>query len=265
MRKTILTLIIMSLTVFAMCKTLSIESSVVENVVQIDGSDQEWEGNRVYNAKDDVVFGIQHDDESLYVLFISRDSELECQMLMEGFTLWVNNKGKTKKICGLNIPGMERNKKQNTEKEERNRENNFGDMLMEKIGLKPEFLFLTDKENDNMAYSDDELTGFDFARAQGNRGIVYEFKIPLHKTRDQVYGFDKNDQKKIALGLECKAPERSKLGMGSGDRPDGNMPQGGRQGGDMPQGGGRSGGEMRQGGMSSQKDYNLWVKIEFKE
>ncbi|MDP8209430.1 MAG: hypothetical protein RAO94_05465 [Candidatus Stygibacter australis] len=262
MKKTIFSLIIMSLAVFAMSKTLSIESNVVEQTVLIDGSDQEWEGNRVYNDRDDVIFGIQHDDESLYVLFISRDTDLERQMLMNGFTLWVNDKGKTKKICGLNIPGMESNKRQNREEiKERNRENNFGDMMMEKIEIKPEFLLLKDKENDNVPYSNNELTGFDFARAQGDRGIVYEFMIPLHKADDQLFGFQKKDQKKISLGLECKAPERSEMSMGSGDMPEEDMPRGGG----MRDGGGKRGGGMPGGRMPSQKDYNLWVKIEFSE
>ena len=262
MKKTIFTLIIMSLAVFAMSKTLSIESNATKQAVLIDGSDQEWEGNRVYDDKDDVVFGIQHDDESLYVLFISRDSDLERQMLMNGFTLWVSDKGKTKKICGLNIPGMERNKKQNRDENiERNRENNFSDIMMEKIAIKPEFLFLTDKENDNVPYSNNELTGFDFVRAQGDRGIVYEFKIPLHKADDQLFGFQKNDQKKIAIGLECKAPERDKKDIGPGDMPEGGMPRGGGKRG----GGEKSGGGMPGGMMPSQKDHNLWVKIEFTE
>ena len=262
MKKTILTLIIISLAAFAMSKTLSIESTAVEQIVLIDGSDQEWEGNRVSNDKDDVVFGIQHDDESLYVLFISRDTDLERQMLMNGFTLWVNDKGKTKKICGLNIPGMERNKRQNREENiERNRENNFSDIMLEKIAIKPEFLFLTDKENDNVPYSNNELVGFDFARKNGDRGIVYEFKIPLHKVDNQLFGFQKNEQKKISLDLECKAPERSKMGMGSGDMPEEDMPRGGG----MRDGGGKPGGEMRGGGMPAQKDHNLWVKIEFSE
>ena len=107
-----------------------------------------------------------------------------------------------------------------------------------------------------MACSDDELTGFEYARAKGDGGIVYEFIIPLHKADDQLFGYEKNNQKKIALGLECKAPERDKGGRGSGEVHDGEMPRGGEM---------REGGEMRRGGMSSQKDYNLWVKIEFKE
>jgi len=256
MRKTILTLIIISLAAFAMCKTLSIESSLVAQTVIIDGIHQEWEGNRVYDDKDDVVFGIQHDEENLYVLFISRDTDLERQMLMNGFTLWLDNKGKTKKKYGLNIPGIERNRRQNRgEVEGQGRENNFGEVMMEKIKIKPEFLYLTDEETDNMAYSNDELTGFEYARAQGDRGIVYEFMIPLHKDAEQLFGYEKDDQKKIALGLECKAPERDKGGRGSGEVHDG----------EMREGGGRPGGEMRRSGMSSQKDYNLWVKIEFKE
>lgn len=268
MRKTLIMVILLALAVLAMGKTLSIESQRLETEVVIDGSDQEWEGKRIYNEKDNVISGFQYDDNNLYVLFISKDTDLERQMLMSGFTIWLNTKGKTKKESGLMVPGLGRPERQENadvseERSQRDRDGGIDEMMLEKIEQAPTILFITDKDDEKTPYSLNEIKGFEFARSSSDRGIVYEFKIPLDKTEEQLFGFIIGE--KLAFGLECDAPSKD-----AQSRPEGGM-SGNRGGGGGGRGSGGGSGGGRPGGGDSEmprenenaKDYLIWSKISF--
>ena len=106
------------------CKSIEMTSTPIKSPIQIDGmdTDSEWNGKRIFIEKEDIILGCQHDENYLYLLFISKDQDLERQMITQGFTLWVNSKAKTKKEIGLKFPALERNNMQNRS-EMRNRQN----------------------------------------------------------------------------------------------------------------------------------------------
>lgn len=188
-------------------------------------------------------------------------------MLMSGYTLWTNSKGKTKKETGLKFPALDKDLR-NSEMAENSRNsrkrgnNDLMEKMNEKLNLKPEMLNYVDSKDREIVLSLNEIKDFDFARSKDTRGITYEFKIPYHEAGNRVFTCDAKGDKPVVLGIECEAPEMPE----KADRNAGMS--GGRGSGDgMGRGGGRGGaggsmGEKPSENGQSFKDYMFWVKLD---
>jgi hypothetical protein len=270
MRNKVIFAFILAIFLISDCKAVNIQSQIKTAAVTIDGNAEEWSSSRVFCREEKLILGFQHDAENLYVLLISRDPELERLMLTQGFTLWLNDQGKRKKNLGLTVPGMRREtapKRENLKPELdqfQKRGNTFDEQFQKKIELPPQFLYLLEKKEDPLPVNLSELMGFEYARKYSEEGVVYEFKIPLAKAGEQIFGYSPEKGEYISLGLECKVEKKETERMGMGFEPgSGGMPGGG---GDDEQGTGRGGmgkpeGEKMPPASMQEKDYLIWMKI----
>lgn len=264
MRKTTLCLLMLFLLSISGCKVLKLKNPETQTDMLIDGDDAEWEGNKTYFSDNDIVLGMQHDEDYQYLLLISRDKQLERQMLVNGFTIWLNNEGKRKKTLGLKYQvKMDKSQLNGTDQRSRGQrqKNDFGEIKDKIFSMKPEFLFLVDKKGDEKAYSWNELSGFDYVRKEGKRWMVNEMRIPLSKDGNEIFAISASGDKPVLLGIECNAPDDGKLHTGMGSQMSGGM-SGGMGGGRMS-GGRMGGGRMSDGSMperDSCEDYMIWIR-----
>jgi hypothetical protein len=97
-------LVIFTVLGFIQCKKLIVNSQWANEPIKIDGQTTEWESVLSYDEDLDVSYGIQNDDHSLYMAFVTTDQELQRQMMMRGLVLWVDADGGKEKDFGIKFP-----------------------------------------------------------------------------------------------------------------------------------------------------------------
>ncbi|MCF7920178.1 MAG: hypothetical protein K9N06_09740 [Candidatus Cloacimonetes bacterium] len=226
MKRKVFIVLLMGLLFTAYGKTLVFQSHPAIGNIVMDGLDKEWDTSKVYDDTEKILAGFQHTGETLYFLMISRDPALERQMLMNGFTIWLDDNGKKKKKLGLRFPGMQQSmiepsgfQENNDERMPRNR-NTFAEDMQNRISVPPVFVYFKENKKQEIPYSLNELQNFQFARKYSEEGIIYEFAIPLTRTDEMFFAYALTAQEYISLGLQCNAPKEKHDRMPSGGMPE---------------------------------------------
>ncbi|MFC2173259.1 hypothetical protein ACFLU6_11600 [Acidobacteriota bacterium] len=226
------------------CDALKMKSKWLEGEVSVDGVRTEWKDAATYLEKDDVAVGLLNDETHLYVALITGRSDLERQLQMRGFTLWLDSKGGKKKSFGIQYPlGMMAMR----EGMQRDSESKSGErpdyQEMRKKSLASLDIIGPEKD-ERQRFAVDETEGIEVAFANSDGMFVYEIKVPLVRSEQYPYAAGTEKTGKIGLGLETTPIDqdamRKKMGQRGGGR-GGGMGGGGRGGGGYPGGGGDMG------------------------
>jgi len=247
------------------CTTLQINSKIRSQEVVIDGKSTEWIGAMSYIEDKQISVGIVNDKENIYVCMITENQLMRNQMMMQGFTVWLDPAGGKKKSFGIKFPlgrqgeigermfgGRERppDPKERDEYRERMRER------QERAMTELEVIWPEKDEMRRMPV--EEAKGIEVKLGASSGVIVYELKVPILRSEQHPYAVEAKAGDSIGIGLEISQFKMSGMRRGMG----GGMPGGGRGG--MGGMGGRGGGMVMGGGMRPQIPAGLkvWMKVQ---
>ncbi|MDP8241679.1 MAG: hypothetical protein P9M09_01455 [Candidatus Celaenobacter antarcticus] len=248
---------------FSSCKSQELSSEYSTSDRVIDGLVDEWEEDEMtFLEKQDVMVGSVNDDGYLYISFYSTSRERAMQLMMSGFTVWIDANGK-KKSFGIhypvrNIDGMEMQKSERgvnkQSREEKSSTDNAKPDFMEKVDKNLVIIDGKDEKEYKIEYLQDIQVAYTFNREM----FIYELKIPL-TAKDHEYSIEPTDKNVIYVCLETDEVERAQGhagGPGQGGPPSGGM-------GDRPQGGqgGGPGGQMRGDMQEMPSRFEVWMTI----
>jgi hypothetical protein len=98
-------LFILSCLIFSGCGKLNLFSSWRDREIIIDGRYSDWgESTTYYDEKAKVVLNLANDADYMYVCLVSRNREIEKQMLESGFVAWFDRDGGENKVFGIRFP-----------------------------------------------------------------------------------------------------------------------------------------------------------------
>ena len=234
--------------------------------ISIDGDQQEWSGKLLVPKGENIVIGVMNDDSYLYVTLSTSDRRTMMQIMRLGLTVWLDPRGRTKKVLGISYPiggldgGMRsagirsRDRNEMPDLETQIQSLNESQRWVEILGPDKDDIARVSVRNDD---------GIQIEIGYPSYGqFVYELRIPLKQTPDSPYAIDTSPGKAIGIGFETGEMARGAMGRQSR----GGMRGGGRPGGGM-RGGGRRGGGMRgsmRGGKAGQqmpKPLKYWAKV----
>jgi hypothetical protein len=245
------------------------------NTIAIDGVNQEWEGRLVPLKDVPASVGFYNDNDNLYFCLTTSDRNLRTQIMRQGLMVWVDPGGGKKKDFGVEfpvgLPGM-------VLLEQRGDTGEPGISRQPLAADQERIVILGPEKNDRENISLDEARGIQAKIGESAGVLVYELKLPLHKTGKDSYGPGAEPGTIVGVGLETpefQPPAGRSTGGGEGGGRRG--PGGGGWGGMGGHGGyggyggghgGMGGGGERGGGRGSferPKPLKAWTTVQLAE
>jgi hypothetical protein len=236
----------------------------------VDGQSDEWkELNRVPKANLSAAF--VNDGEALYICLTTSDENARRQILREGLQLWLDVQGGQKKRIGIRFPAMSRaagpggpdgsgrggpppgdwggSETSSDRSGGGRRQPPPGDPTESRIPpeMQRRVEILGQRDSDRRVVLLEETPGLEAHVGVEEGVLVWEARLPIAKTRSDLWAFVAAPGTVIGVGFETSAPEmgRPPGGMGGGMGPGGGGgmgPGGGMGGGGRGPGGGMGGG-----------------------
>lgn len=186
-------------------KDKTIESTWAATPVNIDGSNNDWEGDTLtFFKKAQVDYGFRNDSENLYVLFIFKEPRKFMSTINDtGMTIWLNTEGKKKKNYGIKFS----TKTVSADNYIALLEKMMGPMPEEKkkeIKSKPTYRIFHNEVIDKKGKPASITSGptaplFNYG---GRKILMYEFRIPLKRDEGQPVGIGTEPGKTVKIGFE---------------------------------------------------------------
>ncbi len=244
-------------------------SERITKPIEIDGDKREWTDVSAYIDKNNTMaVSVCHDTEYFYMCLMSQDPQVQMQVMHNGLTVWLDNRGSDHKTFGINFPlnkhdggpppMMERGKMHDFETSNR---------MMEQA--QSEMEIVGEKESDRYRLSITNTEGIKVKIGRSREGIlIYELQVPLRKTAQHPHAIEIADDAYVGLGIETAEMELS-MGKHAGGRPGGQGGgemgfSGGPQGGGPPGGGGGMPSGGPQGGSKKSESVKMWWKVKIK-
>ena len=230
-------------------------SQLRDEAITVDGRYDDWYGHLDPFEAAPVAVQFLNDGEYLYMRMTASSTTERIQVVRQGFTVWFDPAGGTKKHFGVRYPVVEHGT--GGDEDPRGGGGGYGGRRGgrpgggERDGL-PEpspgdrLDVLGPGKDDARMLTRDHAQGVDVAIRSEQGTLQYEMKVPLVKTAEHPYAIDAVAGKPIGVGLETGKPQHSfSRGGPGGGFGGGGGGMGGRGGG---HGGGGRGGGMRGGG-----------------
>lgn len=249
--------LVFAVTVMQSCSSsLKLENRVVENGIQVDGRQDDWQDRLTFVEKKNVSVGVAHDRDFLYVCLVSNEQTLRRQMAGLGFTLWIDEKGGKDKHFGIRFPiGMLTSGGMMKGPGDFSGTGPSGDKRFEAAMTDLEIIAGKDAEPQRLAAS--EVPGIAVKMNRPGDVLVYEMRVPVRKTEQFPYAANLSRGGKFSLGFETREFDASAMRQRRGGRPPGGFsgPRGGF--------GGRGGRGGRTGGRRPHmpERFKLWVVV----
>lgn len=237
---------------------LELTSQWRDRDVTIDGRHEEWQGGMSFIEKENVSVGFFNDQDFLYVSMTTTNREIRRQFMAMGFTLWFDPNGGREKEFGIKFPvgmfemGMMMRGRGRSEDIESLREN------FEKSLLDLEIIMPGEEEPRRMPIA--EATGIEVKIGDPKEELVYEIKVPLHKSETYPYAIAAKVEKPVGVGFETSQIDREKMREQMGSGGIGGGRPGGFGGGKGGFGGGRGG--MMGGRPQMPEQFKLWATVQ---
>ena len=191
-----------------------------------------------YDDRNRVAINMFNDNEFLYICLISRNRNMEKQLMESGFVVWFDPESGKNKMIGIRFPigmremGMplaedeaEPNFKEGMahppEDDRENVKKDAGDFdkHLEVIeGLQEEIEIMIGAVNGNVKLSLDDAKkqGIEVKVGRQNGYFVYEIKMPLMKSAYRQYAIGAKPGKLIGIVLEMASSGKGKMGRNGG-------------------------------------------------
>lgn len=254
----------LSLIILAGCsKKLELNSDWLNREITVDGKSDDWLGAMYYFEDENISIGLLNDENFMYICMVAEDQLIRNQVMRQGFTLWFNPDGSKKKTFGIKFPiGMQASGipmrigfPTRMEEGERDPEQ-FWERFRESL---TELEILGPGKDESKRMSVEEAKGIDIDVRSSTGMLVYELKVPLHRSEDNPYAIGAKAGNSVGIGLETPKLDWKMLRKRMGSRMPG---RGGMPGGPRMPGGGRGG--MPGGGMRPQipKGIKVWAIVQ---
>lgn len=239
------------------------------NEVVVDGNGAEWKSNTFYLNDQHVTIGARNDQNFLYLCLMSSESQFRRQMVGAGLTIWFEADGGMGKwgvhypigFAGQGRPPQDDNQEREGAQEDREQMMQAALQQLEILGPA--------KDDRQMFSALQQIPGIEVKIGNGTTSVVYELKVPLHKSKEYQYAIGGDNISVVKVSMETGSFEGRKKqsadsddeggeggGYGGGGRRGGGGMGGGRGGG------GRGGGGNRQpGGAPSQFKFNANIRL----
>jgi hypothetical protein len=265
---------------FTGCTSYTADSSWCNGDVHIDGIDEEkeWGNAKYFFEYEDVSLGIKNDDQYLYLIFSTHDRNKQVQLVAQGLTIWVNEKGGSNKTLGIHFPiGFQGDSKDAVNDRSNISAQEYDRDFQQRLLAATQFIgIISASRKTRTRFTPRELDSLGIKAVIGffKGTIVYELQIPLLYDETRKYGISTQKRQTIGIGLDSpissirEIPDSQRKGQGGP-----NNSNGGRTGG-RPGGMGSEGGEGGSGGMSgdrggispkANKPLELWLKVNLAE
>jgi hypothetical protein len=266
------------------CGDTELSSTWKDRDIVIDGKSNDWLDALYYFEDDDVSVGFFNDSEYLYICLLAEDYSIQRQVVMQGFTLWLDPTGGKEKTFGIKFPlgmmamggdrmpaemGGERPDRERMEGMQRERPD--PEMIRKAFEQTlDELEILGPGEDERMRILVEEAEGLEISVRNETGLLTYELRIPLQSLGENSYAIGTTAGALIGVGLEVPKPDMDEMknmmkGRGGGGR----LPGGGQPGGRPPggmgggMGGGRGGMGMRGGSRPNMPDgLKIWAKLQ---
>jgi len=269
------------------CNTVKLQSKWRESGINIDGHIADWTQGAYYIEDAKVRLVLLNDEQYLYMLLSTRETQTIEQFLMAGFTIYFDPRGGKDKSFGIKYPvGKKPSEKQEPQRMnfDRRSESTGRDikMMLNRAG---EFIDIVNSSDENTQNSISReyaaKIGIEVALSETLDIFFYEIKVPLYRDKEHPYaiGVEPNDTSTesvfIGVGFETGKIDKDAMGkppegMGGGS---GGGPPGGGMGGGPPgdgmgggrgggMGGGPPGGVGGRGDMQMPEPLELWTSVE---
>jgi hypothetical protein len=259
-----LSLLLPSLLLLSACAgSMAIQSVSVEKRPTIDGDPADWEGGIAAVEDAPFSFGIQHDDDFLYLAISSVNRDFTQQLLRTGLILWFDVNGSQEKTSGLRFPRgmMDLGSIPRGEQGDRSAQMTPGErasFMENQLQGQQATLSFVGREGSSWSMDVDALQGMNLSTSLRNGRFFYEASIPLSKGPERSFslGFVPGDNLALCIEVpQADMPSRDKgRSGGMGGR------SGGKGGG---MGRGRSGGMSGPpAGMNRPEAIEHWFRIE---
>ena len=224
------------------------ESQLRDGAITIDGRYDDWYGSLQPFEQAPVAIQFLNDKDFLYMRLTASASVERREILRQGFTVWFDPAGGTKKHLGIRYPVVERGT--GGDEDGRGGSGGFGggrhggerggDHAPSDPSPADRIDVLGPGKDDARMLTRDHAPGLDVAIREEQGTLQYELKVPLVHTGDHPYAIDAQPGKANGVGLEAGKPAG-----GFSVRPAGGGGGFGGFGGGM---GGRGGGMGGRGG-----------------
>ena len=232
-----------------------------------------------------LTAGVRNDTNYMYVILKTTNRTQTFQVMGLGLTVWFDRSGGTSQRFGIHFPlgraeSGERMQQQpqsgnsptdnaDNPDENENQNSTFTGMMPNELEL------LGANENGPVRLTIADAKGIDLQMSHDRNGLIYEMKIPLHKSADHPYAIEPKGK---FVGVEFVTGKFEGRNSGEGTRRRGGdegegpggegggegMPGGGMGGyGGMRGGGGRGGRHFSgENGGEAPKQIDFWLKVQ---
>lgn len=253
------------------CITYEISCLWREKKLLIDGSSSDWLGTLTYIEEHGISVGLQNDDKNLYVCMILEESSPYMSVMRLGFTLWFDAAGGKNKALGIKLASQRPQRPParddpNFVREEFSPEQGEKDQV-------PRITILAGEDDTGTRLDQENTHGIEARRLIASGLLVYEFKIPLVKSKEHPFAIASSPGCILGIGFESDKIDQERIQAAGGPTRmrGGGGPPGGLGGGSMGERagmGGRNG--MGGGGRGrpdafSRKNLKIWIKTELAE
>ncbi len=237
-----------------------LSSQWADRQIKVDGAQTEWDGGVSFIENKNVALGFFNDDEYLYVSMTTTDRKVQSQFMAMGFRLWLDPNGGKDRSFGVKFPvGMTdlgimlrgRGQSQDLEAMKEHFQKSLVNLELTLPG-----------EEEPRLLRVEEAQGIEVKVGDMQDGLVYEIKVPLHKSDDHPFAIQAKPGKPIGVGFETAQFDRKKMreqmqNSGSRGRPSG---FGGGRGGSGGRRGGGQGGRMGQR-PEGPEPFKIWASV----
>lgn len=224
--------------------------------IVIDGHEGDWQDHMVFLEDHEVGVGIANDSTHLYICLSTSSHQIQRQIRLAGFVVWLDAEGGKAKTFGIRFPvGLAGETPPG-----------FGGAPIGDAGAQPRpaqdrgVVEIIGPEKDTVRRMRVEaLTGIELQLTSALGEMVYEIKVPLRPTDSWPYAIGSEPGVEIGVGFDVQEPNRgARLAArpGMGGRPGGigggidGGPRGGRPGGFGP------------GGLNRPEPFELWTRVQ---
>jgi hypothetical protein len=244
------------ITLWEGCSSIDITNSKwADEPVTIDGVNGDWKDKNFVIKDENIMVGIQNDSEYLYLMLTTGDRNNQLQILGRGFTVWLDKNGGNDKNFGIKFPvGLFGSPMTFTQGDQDDNTDRM-DQMFQRADANTTIQILGPGENDNQSVMLADAKGISIKMGRQNSVLVYEMKIALKKSSDDIYAIGiKNLNSQIGVGFETAEINRDNKEQRNqnGDQNPGNRGPGNRGHGNFGRG-------QNRGSMPEPLKY--WVKV----
>ncbi len=250
------------------CNQLKLDSNWNDDAMAIDGDLGEWTEGLQVPPETELAIAVRNDSDHLYLALRTHDQDLIRQVVMTGFTLWLDPDGGKNKVLGISCPQSVRHTHPQLQAQLRNQDPAMQlDLLKQQLLAQTEVL-LTDEDDRVTRLNPQNTEGIQVAISLDNWILQYELRVPLTEDWHNRLELAAEPGATIGIGLTTPKPDRPQRpgGMSGGGRSGGRHGSspggaGGGKGGGMRGGGPGGGGRPEMGTQQAPDPLKLWFKV----